>query len=64
MDKPTNLEKFRKHKQQRRAQAHTLCKSGFHKWQFDDKKQFDVQQGKLVSIEHCIRCGKLRTRMS
>ncbi|ARU57036.1 hypothetical protein OLMES_2992 [Oleiphilus messinensis] len=36
----------------------TLCKSGFHKWEIVQDKQFDVKQGKLVSIWQCNRCGE------
>lgn len=36
----------------------TLCRSGFHKWQVVKEKQFDVKQGKLVTIYLCKRCGK------
>lgn len=35
----------------------TLCRSGFHKWEVDGRKQFDVKQGKLVTIRRCTRCG-------
>ena len=34
-----------------------MCKRGFHKWEFDPRKQFDVKQGKLVSRQTCVRCG-------
>jgi hypothetical protein len=39
----------------------TLCKSGFHKWTDDPRKQFDVKQGKLVSVQRCARCAATRT---
>lgn len=42
------------------AQKHkgaTLCRSGFHKWKVDKAKQFDVKQGKLVTVYKCARCG-------
>lgn len=42
----------------------TLCKSGFHKWAVDPRKQFDVRQGKLVTIERCERCGQTRTTLN
>jgi len=47
-----------------RAQGVTLCKRGFHKWADEAKKQFDVKQGKLVSIQRCTRCGRQKTRVS
>ncbi|MFT4585468.1 MAG: hypothetical protein ACI915_005434 [Gammaproteobacteria bacterium] len=42
----------------------TLCKSGFHKWEVDNSKQFDVKQGRLVTAERCPRCGKTRTKFT
>lgn len=35
----------------------TLCRSGFHKWLVVKEKQFDVKQGKLVTVYKCKRCG-------
>ncbi len=46
-----------------RAQGVTLCRRGFHRWTDEPKKQFDVKQGKLVSIRRCSRCGKTRTQV-
>jgi hypothetical protein len=43
---------FEKHK------GKTLCRSGFHKWKIVQEKQFDVKQGKLVTISECVRCGE------
>jgi hypothetical protein len=43
---------FDKHK------GKTLCKSGFHKWVVVQEKQFDVKQGKLVTIYQCARCAE------
>ena len=62
--KPTDLAKFKNQKLRRQAKGKTLCGRGFHKWQDEPKKQFDVKQGRLVSIEVCSRCGKERTRVS
>ncbi len=42
---------FEKHK------GKSLCKSGFHKWVIWKDKQFDVKQGKLVTVYQCARCG-------
>lgn len=36
----------------------TLCRSGFHKWAVMKEKQFDVKQGKLVTVYRCQRCGE------
>ena len=35
-----------------------LCQHGFHKWQVCKAKQFDVKQGRLVTVYRCSRCGK------
>ena len=61
---PTDLNKFRKSRRKEKAKGTTLCKRGFHKWVFDDKKQFDVKSGKLVSIQRCKRCGQTRNYIS
>lgn len=54
---------FRRPSLKEKARGKTLCKSGFHKWQIDQKKQFDVKQGKLVTIRRCSRCGETRTSL-
>lgn len=41
----------------RRNQGKTLCSRGFHKWVIDQKKQFDVKLGKLITVRRCSRCG-------
>jgi hypothetical protein len=64
MTKPTNLKTFKKKKLKEKAKAKTLCRSGLHRWTFDEKKQFDVKSGKLVSIQRCLRCGTTKTMMS
>jgi len=38
-----------------------MCKRGFHKWEIDQEKQFDVKQGRLVTVYKCKRCGKFKT---
>jgi len=40
--------------------GNTLCRSGFHKWLIVNSQQFDVVQGKLVTVYQCKRCGKLK----
>lgn len=47
----------------KRNQGKTLCKSGFHKWAVDQKKQFDVREGRLVTLRRCERCGFTRTTL-
>ncbi len=63
MDKPVNLNRYRKQQRQGKARGATLCRSGFHKWEFDGRKQFDVKQGKLVSVQRCSRCGCQRNHV-
>ena len=48
-------------RRKQKADGITLCRRGFHKWQIDQNKQFDVKQGKLVTIRRCIRCGETKT---
>ncbi len=39
-----------------------LCKHGHHKWLVDKAKQFDVKQGKLITVYRCSRCDKTRVK--
>jgi len=48
---------FEKHK------GKTLCRSGFHKWVVVKDKQFDVKQGKLVTVSKCARCGEQKVEV-
>jgi ABC-type Fe3+/spermidine/putrescine transport system ATPase subunit len=43
-----------------RHRGHTLCKSNFHKWIVVKDQQFDVQQGRLITVLRCSRCGKTK----
>lgn len=38
------------------AKAKGMCQHGFHRWKIFQEKQFDVQQGKLVTVWQCERC--------
>jgi hypothetical protein len=40
----------------------TLCRSGFHKWEILNEKQFDVKQGKLITVYQCKRCLKTKSK--
>jgi hypothetical protein len=55
---------FRRAPRKKKGDGKTLCKSGFHKWVADARKQFDVKQGRLVTIQRCARCGVTRTVLS
>jgi hypothetical protein len=39
-----------------------LCQHGFHKWEICKDKQFDVKQGKLVTVYRCARCGAQKVK--
>ncbi len=45
------------------GEGDTLCRAGFHKWVVDQKKQFDVKLGKLVTVRRCDRCGARKTTL-
>ena len=53
---------FKKPSQKERARRKTLCRRGFHKWSIDQRKQFDVKRGKLVTVHVCSRCGEEETK--
>lgn len=53
--------KFKRPKPGARHQGKTLCQHGFHKWQVVTEQQFDVKQGKLVTLFKCTRCGAAKT---
>ena len=40
----------------------TLCQSGFHKWKIIKEQQFDVKQGKLITVYQCTRCAKIKSK--
>jgi hypothetical protein len=53
---------FKKKKLSKKHQGNTLCRSGFHKWKIVTEKQFDVKQGKLMTIYQCKRCHKFKNK--
>jgi hypothetical protein len=53
---------FNKKKLSEKHKGKTLCKSGFHKWIILKDRQFDVKQGKLVTVYQCKRCGILKNK--
>lgn len=53
--------RFKKPKPSRNVKGRTLCRSGFHKWQVLKAQQFDVKQGRLVTVYRCSRCGVTKT---
>jgi len=38
-----------------RHKGKSLCQFGFHKWKILKEKQFDVKQGKLITVYQCSR---------
>ncbi len=54
----SNVLTFKKKKLSEKHKGKTLCKSGFHKWELLNDRQFDVKQGRLVTVYQCRRCGK------
>lgn len=56
--------KFQKPSPKKKAEGKTLCRHGFHKWSPDPKKQFDVKQGRLVTLHRCVRCGHTKTTLT
>ncbi|MGE0385802.1 MAG: hypothetical protein AB7Q97_13805 [Gammaproteobacteria bacterium] len=55
---------FRKRSLADKARGTTLCREGFHKWEPWSGKQFDVKEGKLVTVYRCTRCGQTRTSLT
>ena len=53
---------FRKPSPNDKNKGKTLCRHGHHKWVVDKEKQFDVKQGKLVTVYRCDRCGKEKVK--
>ena len=47
-----------------KAEGKTLCRRGFHKWIIDQETQFDVKQGRLVTVHRCQRCDASKTTTS
>lgn len=46
----------------RAPKARGLCQHGHHKWKIVNEKQFDVREGKLVTVWRCERCGKQKVK--
>jgi hypothetical protein len=57
----SNVIRFRKPSAAERSKGKTLCREGFHKWAIRQDKQFDVRQGRLVTVYACVRCGATKT---
>ena len=53
---------FKKPSLKEKHKGNTLCRNGHHKWVVDKEKEFDVKQGKLVTLYRCTRCEKTRVK--
>lgn len=53
--------KFKRPALSEKHKGKTLCKSGFHKWEAQAERPFDVKLGKLVTLYRCARCGATRS---
>ncbi|PHR51503.1 hypothetical protein [Cycloclasticus sp.] len=47
---------FKKKTLSEKHKGGTLCRNGHHAWAIDKGQQFDVKQGKLVTLYRCRRC--------
>jgi len=41
----------------------SLCANGHHKWRVIKNSQFDVKQGKLVTVYECERCQRRKNKL-
>lgn len=53
---------FRRPSLKERHKGKTLCRHGHHKWEIDKAQQFDVKQGRLVTVLRCSRCGQRKVK--
>ncbi len=53
---------FKRPKLAQQHKGNTLCRSGFHKWEVQNEKQFDVKRGKLITVYRCKRCLKIKSK--
>ena len=51
---------FKKQKTSIKHKGNTMCRRGFHKWKIIKEQNFDVKQGKLVTVYKCERCGEIK----
>lgn len=53
--------KFKRPSPAEKHKGKTLCKSGFHRWEVQKDRPFDVKLGRLVTLYRCSRCGATKT---
>lgn len=56
-----NVLPFKRPNPKKKAKGKTLCRHNFHKWAVVTERQFDVKQGRLVTLYRCQRCGAEKT---
>lgn len=49
---------FKRPAPRRQSKASSLCRNGHHKWVIVTRQQFDVKQGRLVTVSECARCAR------
>lgn len=54
---------FKKPSPKQKHKGKTLCKHGFHRWVVEKENQFDVKQGRLVTILRCERCKEKKIEL-
>ncbi|MEQ1635221.1 MAG: hypothetical protein ABL903_00940 [Methylococcales bacterium] len=59
----SNVIPFTKPKAAEIHKGKTLCRSGFHQWEILKQQQFDVKQGRLVTLSRCKRCAKTKQQL-
>ncbi len=55
---------FKKPTLKERARQRTLCSRGFHKWEIERQRHFDVRRGKLITVYRCTRCDAVRNKLT
>lgn len=58
----SNVVPFKRPSAAQKHKGKSLCRSGFHKWVIVTDKQFDVKQGRLVTVYKCSRCGEEKVK--
>lgn len=58
----SNVLPFKRPRLKDKFRGSSLCRDGFHKWEVVKERQFDVKQGRLITLYRCARCGKDRTK--
>jgi hypothetical protein len=53
---------FKRPKASEKHRGKTLCRSNLHRWTLWKEKQFDVHEGRLVTVYRCSRCGATKVK--